>query len=170
MHRHRYLGVLAPNSPWRAQVTARAGRKLAAGRKPPRPKAADVDSGAVRSGHPARYLWAHQLARVYGVFVLKCSRCGGRGRLAAFITEPATVRQILAHAGEPTTAPAIAPARSPPVEADAQQLIAPEAVEAVPELEFDQTANLTADAGHDSLVADAGAHADAEPMPELEFD
>ena len=67
---------------------------------------------------------------------------------------------------------AIAPARSPPVEANAQQLIAPEAVEAVPELEVDQTANLEVEAGHDRLVADAGAgaEADAEPIPELEFD
>ena len=84
------------------------------------------------------------------------------------VTEPATVRQILAHVGEPTSAPAIAPARSPPVEVNAQQLIAPEAVEAIPELEFDQTANLTAEAGHDRLVA--GADANAEPIPELELD
>jgi hypothetical protein len=58
------------------------------------------------------------------------------------------------------------------VEANAQQLIAPEAVEAIPEIEFDQTANLTAEAGHDRLGAGAGAGAgaDAEPIPELEFD
>ena len=56
------------------------------------------------------------------------------------------------------------------MEANAQQLIAPEAVETIPELEFDQTANLTAEAGHDRLVADADADADAEPIPELEFD
>ena len=68
------------------------------------------------------------------------------------------------------TAPSIAPARSPLVEAYAQQLIAPEAVEAIPELEFDQTASLTAEAGHDRLVADAGTHAHAEPVLELEFD
>ena len=80
------------------------------------------------------------------------------------------MRQILAHVGEPTTALAIAPARSPPVEVNAQQLIAPEAVEAIPELEFDQTANLTAEAVHDRLEADAGAHAHAEPILELEFD
>ena len=91
-------------------------------------------------------------------------------RLIGFITEPATVRQILAHAGEPTTALATAPARSPPVGANAQQLIATEVVEAIRELEFDQTANLTAEAGHDRLEADAGADADAEPVPELEFD
>ncbi len=58
-------------------------------------------------------------------------------RLIAFIAEQATVLQILAHAGEPTTAPAIVPTRSLPVEANAQQLLAPEAVEAIPELEFD---------------------------------
>ena len=91
-------------------------------------------------------------------------------RLIGFITEPATVRQILAYVGEPTSAPAIAPARSPPVEVNAQQLIAPEAVEAIPELEFDLMANLVAETGHDRLVADSGAHADAEPIPELEFD
>ncbi len=88
--------------------------------------------------------------------------------LIGFITELATVRQILAHAGEPTTAPAIAPARSPPVEANAQQLIAPEAVEAIPELEFAQTANLTAEAGDYQWTSTVGA--DAEPVPELEFD
>ena len=89
-------------------------------------------------------------------------------RLIGFITEPATVRKILAHVGEPTSAPAIAPARSPPVEANAQQLIAPEAVEAIPELEFDLMANLTAEAGDYQWTSSVGA--DAEPVPELEFD
>ncbi len=84
---------------WPEVVTSQVGRKLAAGRKPPRPKAADVDNGAPRSGHPARNLWAQLLARLYGVFALKCSGCGGRVRLIGFITELATVRQILAQAG-----------------------------------------------------------------------
>ncbi len=141
---------------------------LAAGRKPPRPKAAGADSGAPRSGHLARYLWLQLLARIYGVFAPKCCGCGGRVRLIGFITGPATVRQILAHVGEPTTAPAIAPARSPPVEANAPQLIAPEAVEAIPELEFDQTANLTAEARDYQWTSPVDA--DAEPIPKLEFD
>ena len=38
----------------------------------------------------------------------------------------------------------------------------------MPELEFDQTANLAAEAGHDLWTHLAGA--DAEPIPELEFD
>ena len=40
--------------------------------------------------------------------------------------------------------------------------------EAIPELEFDQTANLAAEAGHDQWTHLAGA--DAEPIPDLEFD
>lgn len=78
------------------------------------------------------------------------------------------MRQILAHVGEPPTAPAIAPARSPPVDVNAQQQIAPEAVEAIRELEFDLTANLLAEAAHDQWMPPADA--DAEPIPEVEFD
>ena len=49
-----------------------------------------------------------------------------------------------------------------------QQLAAPEWVfEAIPALEFNQTANLAAEAGHDQRPHPAGA--DAEPVPELEF-
>ncbi len=80
------------------------------------------------------------------MFALKCSGCGGRMRLVGFITKPATVRQILEHVGEPTSAPAIAPARLPPLEMKiGHELAAPVAVfEAIPELKFDQTANLRA--------------------------
>ena len=89
--------------------------------------------------------------------------------LVGFNTEPAPVRQRLEHVGERTTAPAIAPARSPPLALNGQQLAAPEWVfEAIPELEFDQTANLEAEAGHDQWTHPAGAA--AEPIPELEFD
>ena len=73
------------------------------------------------------------------------------------------------HVGERTTAPAIAPARSPPLALYGQQLAAPEWVfEAIPELEFDQTANHAAEAGHDLGTQTTGAA--AEPIPELEFD
>ena len=109
-----------------------------AGSKAPRPKTVRTDFGATRAGHPAGYLWAQLLARIYGVFPLKWSGCGGRVRLVGFIAEPAMVRQILEHVGEPTSAPAIAPARSPPLEMKMwQELAAPEAVfESIPELEL----------------------------------
>ena len=121
-------------------MATNADRNLGAGSKAPRPKTVHTDFGATRAGHLGRYLWAQLLARIYGVFPLKCSECGGRVRLVGFITEPTTVRQILEHVGEPTIAPPIAPARSPPLQMKiGQELAAPEAVfEAIPELEFDQ--------------------------------
>ena len=66
-HRHRYFGVLAPNSPWRAQVTAQAGRKLTAGSKAPRPKPVRAVAGATRPGQGARYMWAQLAAHLRGV-------------------------------------------------------------------------------------------------------
>ena len=52
-----------------------------------------------------------------------------------------------------------------------QQLAAPEGVfEAIPKLEFDQSANLVAEAGHHQWTHLADADADAEPVWELEFD
>ncbi len=74
-------------------------------------------------------------------------------------------KQILEHVGERTTAPARVPSQA----VNGQPLTAPEEVfEAIPELEFEQTANLMAEAGHDQWTHLAGA--DAEPIPELEFD
>ena len=71
-------------------------------------------------------------------------------RLVGSITEPTPVRQLPEHVGEPTTAPEIALARSPPLAMNRQQLAAPVGVfEAIPELEFGQTANLAAEGGHD---------------------
>ena len=50
-----------------------------------------------------------------------------------------------------------------------QQLAAPEGVfEAIPELEFAQTANLAEEAGRDRSAHTAGT--DAEPVPDLELD
>ena len=85
---------------------------------PPRRRWCGPPSGT--GGSPGRrahralgflYMRAQLLARIYGVFALQCSRCGGRVHPAGFITEPAPVRQILEHVGERTTTPAIAPAR-----------------------------------------------------------
>ena len=89
--------------------------------------------------------------------------------LVGFSPVPAPVRQIMEHVGERTTAPAIAPARSPPLALNGQQLAAPVGVfEAIPELEFDQTANLAAEAGRDQWTHPAGTA--AELTPDLEFD
>jgi len=110
VHRHRYFGVLAPNSPLRSAVTALA---LVATTSPPAPRPEPTAELAHRRA--ARYAWARLLARIYEVFPLVCSHCGGVMRIIAFITDGPTVRDILVHLGEPTAPPRIAPARGPPL-------------------------------------------------------
>jgi len=112
LHRHRYHGVLAPNSPRRAQVTA-LGR--AANPSPPPPLAAQASAPepALRPA-TARLAWALLLARIYENFPLLCPQCGGDLRIIAFITEPPAIKAILAHLGEPIAPPIVAPARGPP--------------------------------------------------------
>ena len=45
---------------------------------------------------------------------LLCPLCATEMRIVAFITEPSTVRAILAHRGEAICPPTIVPARGPP--------------------------------------------------------
>lgn len=59
--------------------------------------------------------WARLLARIYEVWPLTCPRCQSEMRLIAFLTEPPSIRAILAHLGEPMTLPPLTPrARAPP--------------------------------------------------------
>ncbi|MBU0499598.1 MAG: transposase [Gammaproteobacteria bacterium] len=114
-HRHRYYGVLVPNSPLRPAVTALAPEAVAPGpeSKPAVETAADDLPEAIGRS-PARYLWAMLLARIYEAFPLTCPHCGAEMRIIAAITETAVARQILEHIGEPATPPRIAQARGPP--------------------------------------------------------
>ena len=123
-HRHRHFGVLAPNSPLRAAVTAMAAPAQAAtvqtevvsagggapGLAPPGDVAAPTPEPAPpkRSAH---YLWAVLIARIYEVFPLLCPLCGGQMRIIAFITHSADIRQILEHIGVESKPPHISPAR-----------------------------------------------------------
>ena len=107
-HRHRYFGVLAPNSPLRAAVTA-----LAQAVPVRAPQVPAVQSAATAGGpgaaqppapepakrFPAHYLWAVLIARIYEVFPLVCPICAGQMRLIAFITDGAEVCKILEHIG-----------------------------------------------------------------------
>lgn len=61
----------------------------------------------------AHYLWSVLIARIYAVFPLLCSNCGGQMRLIAFITHNADIRQILDHIGVESERPHITPARRP---------------------------------------------------------
>jgi len=134
VHITRYHGVFAPNARQRRRVTGQARSRRS------RPKD-DAPAGWARpSGTPAslapdaarleapcclgapphspqrlRYLpWAELLRRVHEVDVTQCSRCPGRRRVIAFITDAEVVTAILAHLGLPPRPPPLAPARAPP--------------------------------------------------------
>ncbi|APW45148.1 transposase Tn3 [Rhodoferax antarcticus ANT.BR] len=144
-HRHRYYGVLAPNSPFRAAVTAMVPVAVVAA-----PKAAVIarqkplaarsvatwrvatrqtrtcgfmdchvlwprNDGKPTPRPPLHYLWGALIARIYEVFPLLCPMCGGQMRIIAFITFSADIHKILEHIGVDPEAPRITPARGPPL-------------------------------------------------------
>ena len=144
-HRHRYFGVLAPNSPLRDVVTAMAAAPASVIAVQAKPDAhanaaGDRARGTAPPGHtgatasaptpeppsppkrPAHYLWAVLIARIYEVFPLLCPICGGQMRIIAFITHSVDIRHILDHIGADAEPPHITPARGPPLwdELDAQ--------------------------------------------------
>ena len=111
-HRHRYYGVLAPNAPLRAAVTALAPVPVP---PPPADPAGAQPASAQRAA--ARYLGAMLLARIYETLPLTCPFCLAEMRTIAFITEPSTVRQLLDHLGESSRPPrraTIRPGTTPP--------------------------------------------------------
>ena len=131
-HRHRYFGVLAPNSPLRAAVTALAtpaqpAKQVVVQAEPATtgegaPGVAPLDHASPSTPEPAppkrspaHYLWAVLIARIYEVFPLLCPLCGGQIRLIAFITEGTQIRRILDHIGVDSEPPHISPARGPPL-------------------------------------------------------
>jgi len=109
-HRHRYYGVLAPNSPYRSVVTA-----LAVAETTRNEGQAETERAETPVSQAARYVWALLIARIYEVFPLICPKCGGTMKIIAFIDEGDVIREILTHLGEPVDPPRIAPARGPPL-------------------------------------------------------
>ena len=135
-HRHRYYGVLAPNSPLRSAVTAMAQDVAVVGIPVTAQVNARGDAGAADTAvapggacgtalleppanpkprPPAHYLWAALIARIYEVFPLICTNCGGQMRIIAFITFSADIQKILEHIGLAPQAPRITPAHGPPL-------------------------------------------------------
>ena len=128
-HRHRYFGVLAPNSPHRAAVTALAqpAKQVVVQTEPA--TTGEGAPGVAPLGHAipptpelappkrskAHYLWAVLIARIYEVFPLLCPKCGGQMRLIAFISVGTQIRKILDHIGVDSQPPHISPARGPPL-------------------------------------------------------
>ena len=120
-HRHRYFGVLAPNSPLRAAATALAqsaalqpatvetaqpGAGVPGVALPGKAVAPTPPESAVPPKRAAHYLWAVLIARIYEVFPLVCPLCSGQMRIIAFITHSAEIRHILNHIGVESAPPA----------------------------------------------------------------
>ena len=105
----RFHGVFAPTSRLRAKVVPRppstidgteppAAPQVSPPSPPPSsPKSTSVPSTSVPSTY--RLDWAALLKRVFGVDILKCSRCQGQMRLIACIEEPDVAKKILEHLG-----------------------------------------------------------------------
>ena len=141
-HRHRYYGVLAPNAPLRAAVTALAPAAVTA---VPLAPTFTANNEEPRHRAAARYLWAMLLARIYEAFPLVCPICHAQMRIIAFIDETDTVKKILEHIGESSQPPRIASARGPPlweaaagVESAGNEPQWDVSAQPGPEIEFDQ--------------------------------
>ena len=141
-HRHRYFGVLAPNSPMRAAVIAMAPVVVIAPPLSPTDSAGTEEKPRRAVSH---YLWAMLLARIYEAFPLSCPICHAQMRIIALINEASDVQKILEYIGESTQPPRIAPARGPPLwelaDASAQAGNGPVwdmSAQPAPEIEFDQ--------------------------------
>jgi hypothetical protein len=104
-HTVRYAGVLGSASKLRSRLAPKRAATASA-----RCVEDVVDLPRRRSYRP----WAELLRRTFGFDVLACPRCDGRLRLLAMVTEPKSVARYLRALGEPTDAPARAPARGPP--------------------------------------------------------
>jgi len=144
IHRHRYYGVLAPNSPFRASVTAMAGQSLDQGAI--KIQTADKKADPVEQAQedkpkrpPNRYLWAMLLARIYNLFPLLCPQCGAEMQVIAVIQDKPVINKILKSVGEAIEPPVLSPARGPPGWDDYNQdLSVAENKQSIPDFEFNQ--------------------------------
>ncbi len=121
----RYGGVLAPAAKWRSLVVPPPPQEHeephhgehdehdehGATAPPPDADAPQPKPVTHRCGWRP---WSELMKRCFAIEVDKCSNCGGRMKLRALVTKPASVRRLLRHLGELTDAPPLAPARDPP--------------------------------------------------------
>ena len=100
----RYHGILAPNARHRSQVVP----------APPSPPVSPTPGVSLAaSTGPPRIAWAALLARVFALDVTRCPACGGRLRLIAALTNPASIRRYLHGVELPTQPPPLNPPRPP---------------------------------------------------------
>jgi len=109
VHLTRYHGVLGPHYKYRKQIVP----------KPPELKLVPDNQVAIESKQlelkKKNIPWARLLARVFGIDVETCSKCGGKMKIIAAIEDPKVIRKILDHMGLDTKPPQLTPARGPPL-------------------------------------------------------
>lgn len=126
-HRHRYHGVLAPNSPIRHKIIAFANQEpasLTAIKEENSHPLLNIPPSSIPDGLKSReskkpsraslYRWALLLARIFEIFPLICPKCSHPMRIISFIQDRHSIRKVLAHINEPFEPPVISPARGPP--------------------------------------------------------
>ena len=97
-----YHGVLAPHAKDRDKIVpATSGEEQPAGEQASTPRA-------------YRLTWAALLARTFGLELERCSICGGKMKVVAAVTDPASIQRYLEGTGHSPIIPGIAPARPPP--------------------------------------------------------
>jgi hypothetical protein len=96
----RYHGILAPHAKRRKEVV---------------PKKPDEEELRKSRGFSKnRILWAALLARTWGLKMETCPDCGGRMRVVAAVTDPASVKTYLEGVGLDSEIPKLKPPRAPP--------------------------------------------------------
>lgn len=105
VHLTRYYGVLGPHYKHRKQIVP----------KPPELKVVGQEQDIINPKQlelkKKNIPWARLLARVFGIDVETCSKCGGRMKIIAAIEDPKVIRKILEQMGLATKPPPLYPAR-----------------------------------------------------------
>ena len=108
VHLTRYHGVLGPHYKYRKQIVPKPPElKLVQDHEIIEPKQLELKKKNIP--------WARLLARVFGIDVETCSKCGGKMRIIAAIEDSKVIRKILEHIGLDTKPPRLTPARGPPL-------------------------------------------------------
>jgi len=98
----RYFGVLAPHAKDREKIVpAISAEELS-------------DDEQASAPRKYRLSWSALIARTFNINLEKCSLCGGKMKIVAAVTDPASVRRYLEGTGQASEPPTLAPARAPP--------------------------------------------------------
>ena len=101
-HLVRWAGVLAPNSPYRKDITLKPQIKKGFQFQDEN----DKESQMLKRKNSS---WSEMLAKVFKIDVSKCDECGGTMRAICSVTDPSSVQKYLKHINVDYEPPARAP-------------------------------------------------------------